>query len=870
MSASRRLPSDAADARAHRPRLAIIVPVFKHSGLVREAMYSLCAQEDFALTDVVFIDDGCPDPQTHITLAQFARRWDNVHYVRQLNKGLSAARNRGIDFVARALPEAEAIYFLDADNVLMPYSLSAMQAALSAHPDVDWFYPDIRMFGLKKFNDYSGDFNAYAASVNNICEAGSLIRRRMIETGLRFDETMRLGYEDWDFWLSAIERGFRGRHLPSLGLSYRKRAESMLADSGRSDAQIRLYLRSKHRTLFQINRFVALEHDELPRFSVYLSDDAQIEMATDLQRGGRKIGKREFEQRVWKTIREPTFVSVGHSLLTTTRDVMDVLRQGNVLRWITMEIEQALTNHNFVCVTLAASEDSVMGVRRGLAFSKDAHLVATNQNLLHTIATDDTDHWITGLPQNGAEYGVASLTFLLPTKSHAIDKLKNVAVLDFVQFCLHLRCHEMKGRPNNIIDDVFLGSRPLDDMLLRARVQFENSVPPPIAAPQQGRVAFVLPHCDFGGVEKVTFCLARELRSLGFSPSLILIGSETIHRADYAAEAFDDIYIVDYRGKISAWNGESFLGERLPAIHDEQWARGFTNFLSTFELVVSGHSAEILPLLSGLRRNQVTTASYLHLFDKAAVGGFRGHPTLALAYEHAIDLVLTCSDMLAHDMAGLGIPRTKLLPLPNAPALRPAVPPARGGAGGRDGAALRVLYVGRIDPQKGLDRLNAIAESLVGDPGFELRIVGKPVLSNGDAVTAQLRTIIEPPVYDDAGLAEIYAWADVLILPSRYEGLPLTVLEAMAFGVVPIAAECGAVSEAIDHSVSGFVVSQERCVAESLEHLHALAADRARLNRLRDVAIAQVASRTWRGLAQRLVARLETIRAARAAQAKAS
>ncbi len=51
---------------------------------------------------------------------------------------------------------------------------------------------------------------------------------------MRFDETMREGFEDWDFWLQAIAAGFVGRHLPRAGFQYRKRMESMLAESERN------------------------------------------------------------------------------------------------------------------------------------------------------------------------------------------------------------------------------------------------------------------------------------------------------------------------------------------------------------------------------------------------------------------------------------------------------------------------------------------------------------------------------------------------------------------------------------------------------------------------------------------------------------
>jgi glycosyltransferase involved in cell wall biosynthesis/GT2 family glycosyltransferase len=844
----------------HRPHLAIIIPTFKHSGLIREAMYSLVRQLGFSDVDVVFVDDGCPDPQTYVTLTSFSTQWNNVHYIRQFNRGLSAARNRGIQFILSFLPNAEAIYFLDADNLLAPYSIAAMQEALGAHPEADWFYPDVRMFGFREFHDYSGGFNPYVASVINVCEAGSLIRRRMVESDLRFDEGMRLGYEDWDFWLSAIERGFRGRHLPALGLSYRKRAESMLADSGRSDNQIREYMRRKH-DLYQIDNILQLEHQELPRFAVSLSDEAYVEMATDLQRGGARMTQKAYETRVWQAIREPTFVSAGRYVLTTTDRVLNLLREIGLMRWLTIEIEQALTNHNFVSLTIVTSEQNEIRVRRDRVLQHSSNLFATSWSLFKDIVLDVSDAWISNLLEFPETYRIACIELSLPRNTVSTGTLKDLAASDFIQTCMHIRRNDMRGQPDNVVKDVHLGSRGLNDMMLRSQAHFDYAMLPAIAEAREGRIAMILPHCDFGGVEKVTFCLSRELRRQGFRTSLILLGDSTVYRAGHAVDAFDDIYVIDARDRISAWTGASFLGTQVPTVLNEQWAREFVNFLATFETVVSCHSAEVLGLFSFLRRRDVLTATYLHLFDKSPIGGYFGHPTLALAYEHAIDLVLTCSDAMATEMSSLGVPRMKILSLPNAPSLIPDISTefaVRSSAG----RSIRVLYLGRLDTQKGLDRLALIFDEIGHDPDFAIRIIGKSILTDGSIILNRHAHLIEPPIYNDVDLGAVYRWADVLLLPSRYEGLPLTVLEAMAHGVVPIVAACGAVAEAVETEVSGYIVPQDRCVEGFVEHLRTLASDRDRLSAMSGAAIAKVNSRPWSMLAVQVRERLETLRAA--------
>ncbi len=76
--------------------------------------------------------------------------------------------------------------------------------------------------------------------------------------GIRFDESMTSGFEDWDFWLQAIGRGFLGANYPFFGFEYRQRAESMLRDSNRTREGILTYIRQKHKETLRYGNIVDL------------------------------------------------------------------------------------------------------------------------------------------------------------------------------------------------------------------------------------------------------------------------------------------------------------------------------------------------------------------------------------------------------------------------------------------------------------------------------------------------------------------------------------------------------------------------------------------------------------------------------------
>ena len=158
-----------------------------------DAIESVLGQYFFERIDYVIVDDGCAYDQTILNCSSLSAVFDNVHYIRTLNRGLSAARNEGIEFCLKSLDRCDAIFLLDADNRLRAGAISRFFDVLQKDPEGDWFYPDIQMFGIEYNGDYSGPFRKVTEVLMNICEAGSLVRRRVFDSGLRYDENMKLG-----------------------------------------------------------------------------------------------------------------------------------------------------------------------------------------------------------------------------------------------------------------------------------------------------------------------------------------------------------------------------------------------------------------------------------------------------------------------------------------------------------------------------------------------------------------------------------------------------------------------------------------------------------------------------------------------------
>ncbi len=125
----------------------------------------------------------------------------------------------------------------------------------------------------------------------------------------------------------------------------------------------------------------------------------------------------------------------------------------------------------------------------------------------------------------------------------------------------------------------------------------------------------------------------------------------------------------------------------------------------------------------------------------------------------------------------------------------------------RDSVA--AIFVGRLDPQKGVDvLLRAVASAKERVPALELLIVGAG--PDRDSLVALARQLdIEARTHWLGFRADVPALlhaADLFVLPSRWEGMPNVVLEAMAAGLPVIATATEGTSEIVRHDETGALV----------------------------------------------------------------
>ena len=142
--------------------------------------------------------------------------------------------------------------------------------------------------------------------------------------------------------------------------------------------------------------------------------------------------------------------------------------------------------------------------------------------------------------------------------------------------------------------------------------------------------------------------------------------------------------------------------------------------------------------------------------------------------------------------------------------LHNAVPmPAGASRTARDVAPMRCVFLGRMEHNKGIDQLvPAIRDIARARPEVRFDLAGDgdvegtraALAPEGDRVTVH-------GWLDRAGSEALIRSGHVFILPSRHEGLPMALLEAMAHGLAPVVTPVGGIPDVVEDGVNGLSVA---------------------------------------------------------------
>ncbi|MBI2608792.1 MAG: glycosyltransferase [Deltaproteobacteria bacterium] len=178
------------------PKVSIIIPTHNRALFVKEAIQSILCQtfQDFEL---IVVDDGSHD-HTFETLHTFK---DKMIYHYQKNKGVSAARNKGI-----SLAKGDWVCFLDSDDLWTKEKLQIQlketenSGFLVSYTEEIWHRKGKRVNPKDKHQKFSGYIYEKCLPLCIISSSSVMIHKSVFGKAGFFDESLP-ACEDYDLWL---------------------------------------------------------------------------------------------------------------------------------------------------------------------------------------------------------------------------------------------------------------------------------------------------------------------------------------------------------------------------------------------------------------------------------------------------------------------------------------------------------------------------------------------------------------------------------------------------------------------------------------------------------------------------------------------
>ncbi|MBM3998690.1 MAG: glycosyltransferase [Planctomycetes bacterium] len=335
------------------------------------------------------------------------------------------------------------------------------------------------------------------------------------------------------------------------------------------------------------------------------------------------------------------------------------------------------------------------------------------------------------------------------------------------------------------------------------------------------RIAFVITELEFGGAERNLVRIAAGLDRSAFAPSVIALAGPPVGDSRLVGELGAANVPTTFLDAHSIWHApRAFLRlRRALASHSPEIVQSFLFHANVMAAAAAPVGA---PRVLGVRVADPRRARARG--EQWAARGARAVVCVSGRVRDALVRNRTCRADQAIVIPN-GVDVESIVRTPPADLAREGIPPN----------TPILLYVGRYDHQKGIDWLRAMSRAMLERlTHHHLVLVGDPTPQGDAARRAWNASHSAERVHHLGWRADVPALlrrADLLVVPSRWEGMPNAVLEAMAAGIPVLATDAEGVGEALGP------LADEQTIAFGqterwLERLESIATDPATRTRL--------------------------------------
>ena len=237
--------------------MSIIVPCFNQAEYLDECLESVMNQT-FQDWECIIVNDGSPDNTN-----QIANDWivkdKRFKLIEQKNAGLSAARNFGIENAI-----GEFILPLDADDKISNEYCRLAMIEFDKDETLKVVYCQAEKFGIENGEWILDDYSINLLAQKNLIFCSGVFKKADWVNQGGYDQNMKDGFEDWEFWIAILKNGGEVKQLKETGFYYRIKEKSMIIDFNSEKRKIAFeYLSLKHADFFirQLGSFIDLKRD---------------------------------------------------------------------------------------------------------------------------------------------------------------------------------------------------------------------------------------------------------------------------------------------------------------------------------------------------------------------------------------------------------------------------------------------------------------------------------------------------------------------------------------------------------------------------------------------------------------------------------
>jgi len=213
-------PASLADAAAS-PVVTVVTPFFDTGAVFHETARCVLAQS-LQRFEWLIVNDGTTDPEARAILDEYrslSRRDPRVRVIdHPRNFGLPATRNTGFRSARAPL-----IFMLDSDDLIEPTTLEKCALFMECNPSFGFVKGKTVGFGGLEYVWEGGFHDGQAMLDRNSVTVTAMVRASVFRQIGGFDETIRGGLEDREFWVRAAAGGHWGATLPEYFDWYRRR-----------------------------------------------------------------------------------------------------------------------------------------------------------------------------------------------------------------------------------------------------------------------------------------------------------------------------------------------------------------------------------------------------------------------------------------------------------------------------------------------------------------------------------------------------------------------------------------------------------------------------------------------------------------------